>query len=69
MTKLHNDADLSQAASDDEGVCLECGEVQPFLERRTLLGLCGVCEEQRVMHAQDVVAVVTLLQNFSDDWR
>jgi len=54
--------DLEEAASNGEGICLECGAVQDFLERRILLGLCHHCGEYEVVEAGLVVRVLGLVE-------
>lgn len=59
--KIHTKYDLLEAEDAGEGVCLDCGEIQEFLETRLRLGLCHECGEQRVMPAEDVLRVIGLV--------
>lgn len=55
--------DLEEAADEGEGVCLNCGAVQEFLERRLLLGLCHECGEQEVVEGELAVRVLGLVDD------
>jgi len=52
---LYTERQVTQAAQDGLGICLECGWLQPFCEERLRLGLCfnPECEEQAVMPCED----------------
>lgn len=47
--------DLKQAAADGDGVCLNCGHLQPFLEKEAMrFGLCEECGLQQVLRTEDL---------------
>lgn len=47
--------ELEQAVGDGDGICLNCGHLQPFLEKETMrFGLCNECELQQVLRAEDL---------------
>jgi len=55
--------DLEQACQDGEGLCLNCGHLQPFLEREMMrFGLCEECGSQTVMRAEDLKAGLDFME-------
>lgn len=47
--------ELEQATADGDGICLNCGCLQPFFEREAMrFGLCEECGLQQVMRAEDL---------------
>jgi hypothetical protein len=58
--KTYSRREITDAAQQEEGFCLECGERQDFLEKRLLLGLCCRCGEQAVIEAALVERVFQL---------
>lgn len=47
--------ELAQAALNGDGICLNCGYLQPFLEKEAMrFGLCEECCLQQVLRAEDL---------------
>jgi hypothetical protein len=54
---------LEQAAADGDGVCLNCGYQQPFLEKEAMrFGLCEECCLQQVLRAEDLLRGLDFLE-------
>jgi hypothetical protein len=53
---------ILEAADQEEGFCLSCGERQPFLEARLILGLCHFCDQQDVLDAEVLARALTLIE-------
>lgn len=53
--KLLTDIELEEAAEAGDGICLDCGHLQPFVEKaQARFGLCEECGMQRVLRAVDI---------------
>lgn len=53
--KLLTEQELETAAEAGEGICLDCGTKQEFLEKhQARFGLCEECGMQRVIRAVDL---------------
>lgn len=60
--------ELEQACYDDQGICLECGLIQDFMERESMrFGLCLDCEAQRVLRAADLRDGLLVIQLEGED--
>mgnify|MGYP006286298467 CR=1 FL=1 len=58
---------IKQAASEDEGICLNCGTVQPVVETNPFLrGPCQECYQADVLPAGDVLRALALLNTDPD---
>lgn len=54
MHLLQNE-ELAQAALNGDGICLNCGYLQPFLEKEAMrFGLCEECCLHQVLRAEDL---------------
>ena len=65
MTHRFSTREVSDAAQQEEGFCLECGKRQDFLEKRLVLGLCHFCGEHEVVSAELVERIQGIIE--SDD--
>ncbi len=55
--------DLEQAAADGDGICLNCGCQQSFLEKEAMrFGLCEECGLQQVLRAEDLLRGLDFLE-------
>ena len=55
--------EIAEAARDEDGFCLQCGQQQEFLESRLFLGLCVECDTQAVLPAETLHRGIRLV-----DW-
>ncbi len=61
---LLTERELEDAALAEEGLCLECGTRQEFLEKEAMrFGLCCECGIQRVLRAADLRDGLELLED------
>ena len=53
---------LATAAQSERGVCLSCGEMQPFIQYRMPFSPCRVCGHWNVLHAKAALRVLALVR-------
>ena len=58
--KTHTTAAIDQAAADGDGICLACGELQPFPTWQ-FFGICCACDEPEVVAADNILKVLRVV--------
>lgn len=59
--------EIEEAARAGQGFCLACGEMQDFPAFSNHTPLCVECDEYRVVSAEDVLAVLRLVEGEEDE--
>lgn len=60
---MHTRETLTLAAQSDRGLCLSCGEMQPFLQYRMPFSPCRTCGHWNVLHAKAALQVLALVRD------
>lgn len=59
----HSKEKITLAATRDGGLCLSCGEIQPFLQYQMPFSPCRSCGHWHVLHAKAVLKVFSLVRD------